>query len=1079
MTEPKKQTEIEDVSAEEIIAAYRDGYITASRRTELLHRKAKSILERQLDKDGYFKTILKRTIHHVQKGWDDFESVGNAVDVEDKTAWESFKNYGMSIWGQVEMLTAAINAFGEVNGEEAKRLAQYMGASPGLATVVGIAADVGTAFFPIGWGSRGAVKGIKGIQEVSKARRTAKTVAMMERTAEDLAKKAKEMPEIVAGALSKGLHKDGLVEQAAKIRKEAEILGAKAVDPKDLVAKVTGKANIPSKGWKRAAEAVPVVPKTSIQEKFFEDLKAAQEEIKKLTARQIHEEVAKRAEALGKTPAELIDELKGAMPGQAVDEVSMYNYLKAIEPQLTELERRVNIVVKNVGDLDAADELASFFTEFLTFAPKLGGKGTTAGRVVEILKEKPDQKGITDMIMAWDPENMAKGNFHDAVVRMAEDLKVVFDEDPRGIKSLAMQGRTIWQRFKETGWPYLKELYLNLLLSRPLTQTRNVVGNSYAALDSVLTHTLGGMFSLNKAKGIAGAGEGVYMAKGMYMAMGDGMRAFGRAFTEIPFNEASKLDWGTHKIPGKLGRIINIPGDTLGGMDNFFKTLLKRSSYYAEAMRDATQKGYKGEDFAHFVADRIKNPTQKMIYRAQKFAIEQTFQNELGTIGTKLQKMLQWGPLALWWPYMRTPINLTKYAWNRTAGLQFLSTKLYKEIKAGGVAADQAIGRITMANLQAMFIYQLVQEGFLTPGGPADPGLRRGWLLKNEPYSFRAKEGGQHFKIRDFDPGSTPLGLIADFVEVHNQLDDFDAEKGAMAIVFSIMRNMGEKSWWMTMSALSDFASSIKYGQEPGKKALTLLLNPLLTLTTGGPIVAGVARQEDDVQREARTVIDQIRRKIPGYSDELPAARDGLGQPIPIPHSVGGKIWGSNFLDTFIPFTLMKKPALGEDWVADEVARLQISISQFPNTVEGRKKDSFDLRPSLPGENVSVDLTAQEKDFWGEQYRQLVRNPMVGIESMLRNNPVYKKAPWALQREMFAGALSDLRSGAENITKIQYPGVGIRLIDAQLKETLPKVQPSERAALEEKTAEYKNRWLEMAPQERNNLLRYGVVDPPE
>src|SRR3972149_6448210 len=109
-----------------------------------------------------------------------------------------------------------------------------------------------------------------------------------------------------------------------------------------------------------------------------------------------------------------------------------------------------------------------------------------------------------------------------------------------------------------------------------------------------------------------------------------------------------------------------------------------------------------------------------------------------------------------------------------------------------------AIGRLTLAHLQAYFISEMVKEGYITGSGPIDPALRNVWLVTHQPYSVRSKEGW--IPITNLEPASTPFGLVADFTQIMDQLDGPTAEQGAMASVFTIMQNFADKTWWRTLS---------------------------------------------------------------------------------------------------------------------------------------------------------------------------------------------------------------------------------------------------------------------------------------
>ena len=90
----------------------------------------------------------------------------------------------------------------------------------------------------------------------------------------------------------------------------------------------------------------------------------------------------------------------------------------------------------------------------------------------------------------------------------------------------------------------------------------------------------------------------------------------------------------------------------MAGMDTFFKTILRRGSYYAEAIRDGTHMVESGTlaqaDLADFVARRVNYPTKTMLDNGEAFALSNTFQNDLGTMGQAIRQVSQIGPLVAW-----------------------------------------------------------------------------------------------------------------------------------------------------------------------------------------------------------------------------------------------------------------------------------------------------------------------------------------------------------------------------------------------------------------------------------------------
>jgi hypothetical protein len=815
------------------------------------------------------------------------------------------------------------------------------------------------------------------------------------------------------------------------------------------------------------------------QEKFLADLAKFRREMGSLTETQTHAMTKEMSDRLNLG----LDDLRNVVPGQALDEKQMLAYLKALEPQVEELIRLAKAVP--TGGEAEFNAFASHMSEFFTFAPKFRGAEVTAGRSVEILKETPPMKSITEMLMGWDPESVAKGDFNGAIRTMAEDFLAVADK-PDHIAATAVLGNTLWGQFKKDMWPMMREAYINLMLARPVTHVRNIAGNTYSAGNAAMERMAGGMFSIDKEKGLVGQ-EGWYLLKGMGAGITDGLAEFGKAYRGkgdliTLEGKPSKLDYVPHKIPGIVGRIINTPGDTLRGTDNFYRTILKRGSYYSEAYRDAVHSGmsnspkviaseayrdkFGNESLSEFVQRRVNFPTRSMVANAEEFATHNTFQDELGALASKIRAVGQVGPLVLWFPFMKTPINMAKYAWDRTPGLQLISSQLYADIAAGGVKADMAIGRLTMSNLQAMFIYNLAQEGYITGSGPVDPGLRRAWMASNQPYSVKTKDGWM--PITNFEPGTTPIGLVADFAQIHNQLDAPGAEQAAMAATFAIMKGMADKTYWRTLSDLVDAAGSVKEGSSPKSQLRDVVLQPFMSAATGGPLGGSFTRAIDPIQRETREFMDSVMSRVPAYSKDVPPVRDYLGEPVLPPQAVGG------------PWLNLVQPQNEEDIpderVRNEGKRLQIKAPVFPSSLGGSTRDDFDIRAPFPEEGAGVELTSKERDEWQQRYRDNLRHPEFGIEKLWLDTPTYKEATRAGQREMFMDALALYRSKARDELLTSNPKLGARLLESQAKKLLPMLGPKDQDAAMKEAQEGMTLFYRMAPQMQENLMRWG--QPP-
>ena len=486
---------------------------------------------------------------------------------------------------------------------------------------------------------------------------------------------------------------------------------------------------------------------------------------------------------------------------------------------------------------------------------------------------------------------------------------------------------------------------------------------------------------------------------------------------------------------------------------------------YAEAIRKGTQQGLSGQALGDYVARRMAIPTQDMIEHAKGFVLHGTFQDDLGTLGRNAQRLLQSGPLALLFPFMKTPINLAKYGWNRTPGLQFLSQSLYQDILAGGTRADLAIGRLTLSNMMGMFWYGLAQQGLLTGGGPADPNLQRTWRTTKQPYSILGKDGW--YPLTNIEPATTPIALIADFAEIRNQLDDPTAEQTAMAIALAGTRDIVDKTYWQTVGDIVELMDSIRVGEQPGQSATRILTGPAVTVASGGPLVSAMKTIVDPIRREARGFVDQIRSRVPGFSKDLPPMRDGYGDPILIPQSVGNPALG-----LVSPFTSRD---LETDRLKKEGSRLQIKAPVFPWSIGGKLRDDFDIREPLPGDRLPVELTPQERDRWQVIYRNILRHPETGIEKTILDNDEYKARPFAHQREIVMDYMATARKVAEEALMTENPMLARKAIEAEAQKYLPKLTPSERIEVQGQFGTSLDLMEKLPPEQLDNLNKWGIL----
>lgn len=1054
-------------TADQLDAVYRDGYMTAGERNDKMRALARVQLSEAIGENGYIQTVLSQTAKHFNEGWENLSEA--AANDPTRSVGGNFYAAGLAFWGQVQMMTSIFNAVGEVSGMQAERWLLAAGVNPTAAKVVNLAVDVGTGFVPIAGGARWGAKGLQALAATAKDY-TAIRAAQKALVSADTAPAAvhaviRAGEEAALRVFGKGLKEipkgSSLVPGTSTIAwpavagggevaaQGASITGQKVLDDAildGLASERVGQAGSAARG------AVSVGPPTRFQA-FQDSLRAYHVEMDALSVRKPHEVTMAEAEALGVR----LDDLKELMRGAGVNEAQMGGMLAAMDGPVRELQRVSGEVVAGVDG--AGPLLQRMWAEFFDYLPRMKSAQATAGRTVEIIKTSPGLKSLSEMLTHWDPDSMARMDSGAASRTLAEDILSLADR-PGALSMVQLQAA---QGGGTPVWPVVRSLFNNILLARPITHVRNFLGNTVGAGVHNLERELAGWLSIDDAKGVV-RGEGWASFQGQMAAFGDGLHAWREAFKATPLDEVGKLDFVAARIPGPLGRIFGAPADNLLGMDRFFKEMARSGEVYASALREGMHKGLSRDALADYVARHRIMPSAEILKRADDVALANTYQQELGYFGEKARAFLQAGPGALYFPFVKPGVNLLKWGLNRTPGVQLLARSLYDDLIAGGVRADMAVARLTLSNMAAQFYFGLHQLGLLTDGGPVDKTLRRGWLLTKQPYSIAGKDGWIPLSNLA-EPGTTPAELVADFAGMVNQLDDPSAELGAMAVVLSISRNVADNTWWRSASDILDVFATLKSDEKIGDAAVKVVARPVIGVLAS-PLSVGIARAVDPIQRESRSILNEIRAGVPGLSDNLPPDRDGLGDSILRPAAIGGAWLG-------VASPLLFRPA-ENDRVKKEATRLQIRFSEFPSTTGGGKyRDDFDLRAALPGEAVPVPLGVWQKDRWQVIYRNMVRHPVVGIEADLLDTNDYKTGTEALQRELFQDYLATTREKAKLALYLEDVPLAKKVAGATMGRYLPMLPPEERPAVQAAGQAGIDSLDTLLPPQRDKLAKYG------
>ena len=522
---------------------------------------------------------------------------------------------------------------------------------------------------------------------------------------------------------------------------------------------------------------------------------------------------------------------------------------------------------------------------------KTSAAGSEAGRVLYALSQSEKLAGVD-------------------LAGRAEQLHTLFgaesarDIEYLGQAYLSLPNPASRAAFVKQGWiaksmDVISEVYINSLLSSPVTHVVNTLGNtSMMGVRIAETFVAGGIGRIRS--GITGNADRVHMREGIAELEGirdgfwDAMIVGGKTFVKEEGSDiASKLETrnrraiGTTGDPAQIyeqfrqgnymagavntiGVSMRMPGRFLLAEDEIFKGIGYRMSLHKEAkIREiraydtAIEAGKTSEEAMAIAAkehaDLLANPPQSVVKSARDAAKEMTFQGNLdGFMGAAAEAMSH--PVAkLFVPFFKTPTNIAKAIIERSP-LEFVNPSFYKTLAAGGRDADIAMAKVATGSMImgsfAAYTMGAKDDGdiIIHGGGPPDPTARAAWARKGFlPYSVSVKQDdGTYHSITysRFDPISGVLGIAADFGYYAAHGDGGTAENLAMAAVMSTSDYMMEQP---LLQGLNDITQALNTQDraERAKKLLHLFGEKtgqaVLSLAPGTGSLSGAIARHNDV----------------------------------------------------------------------------------------------------------------------------------------------------------------------------------------------------------------------------------------
>ncbi len=229
------------------------------------------------------------------------------------------------------------------------------------------------------------------------------------------------------------------------------------------------------------------------------------------------------------------------------------------------------------------------------------------------------------------------------------------------------------------------------------------------------------------------------------------------------------------------------------------------------------------------------------------------------------------------------------------------------------------------------------------------------------------------------------IGAAADFTEIGAFAAPRERDAFALNMSMAVAKNVTSKTW---LSGLSDFFEALSDPERFGPAWSRRLAG-----SAAVPAVAAQAAQAIDPHlREARTILDAVKARVPVISEGLPMRRNAWGEPIKRGSSVGPDI-----------ISPIYSSRISDDPVKREVARLRVPLS-LP-------------RRYLRVDGERVDLTAEQYDALA----QVTGKPAKMYLDQEMRTPEWRSMGYDERVEFIKDTMREFRAAGTEALKQRYP----------------------------------------------------------
>lgn len=404
--------------------------------------------------------------------------------------------------------------------------------------------------------------------------------------------------------------------------------------------------------------------------------------------------------------------------------------------------------------------------------------------------------------------------------------------------------------------------------------------------------------------------------------------ASGGSFSSKVGQSGTPISSSTNKAVKALGLVVENPRRVMAATDEMWSAMFRMSELFRLAAHEVSnRKDFKG-NYWDEVKALAKDPTTEMLQKSGDYANEMLFRGKASKVTEGLAKMqrpryedevdikMRQDEDGKWVPYSRTvkgkdsqAVRVGKFGLRlmvpfahtldriaatmlRNSGpLAVLTPTIRKQLKAGGVEREAALGRIVATSAMLSYFGFMAANGDIT--GADDPNYKKAFSLSAVTPANSIRLGDEWMSYQGWDPLAGMMSAVSTAYERSDGQLSLETAAGLVSgFSEAMMKSTYAESVTNSMELFQEVVEGITTGEMSKKQATanflagqTANLIPAASFTRwmNQNFIDPNSRATKGDSSVADRMTNRIKAGIPFLSDDLPAKFDIFGRPVQNP----------------------------------------------------------------------------------------------------------------------------------------------------------------------------------------------------